>query len=139
VHAKVTNISITNSTLPTAGEALKLNGSTASADGELIVCWDVGGAGAQNTITGDWATGGSQASLYLHQRFPQDPGSIRLPGCVPAGAADANDAAVTTYLNGRNSITPGPSAGQVTVLVDHLTGGAGGTTTPFAGGVCTTP
>ena len=131
VQAKVTGNSVTNSTLPSAGEAIKLNTTVTSTNPTISVCWDVGGGGAlNNTVTGDWATGSSQASLYLRERFSGN-ASIRLPGY---GGSSIDDAAVTAYLNGRNSITAGPSAGQVAVLVTHSG------TTPFVGGAaCTTP
>jgi hypothetical protein len=131
VHAKVQGNSITNSSAPAVGEALKLNTTVTSTNPTISVCWDVGGGGAlNNTITGDWATGSSQASLFLRNRFSGN-ASIRLPGY---GGSSTDDAAVTAYLNGRNSVTAGGSAGQVAVLVSH-TG-----TTPFVGGAaCTTP
>ncbi|HEY8189013.1 MAG TPA: hypothetical protein VIF64_23305, partial [Pyrinomonadaceae bacterium] len=131
VHAKVTGNSVTNSTLTSAGEAIKLNTTVTSTNPTISVCWDVGGGGAlNNTVTGDWATGSSQASLFLRQRFSGN-ASIRLPGY---GGGSADNAAVTTYLNGRNSITAGPSPGQVAVLVTHSG------VTPFTGGAaCTTP
>ncbi len=90
--------------------------------------WDAGGAGAQNNIAGDWAGGSSQTSIYLRQRFSGN-GSVILPGYF-GGSAD--DAAVTTYLSGRNTVAA-PSAGFTAVLVSH-TG-----TTPYANGSCTTP
>src|SRR5207249_1954453 len=95
VHATVTSNSITNSSLSSAGEALKLNTAVTSSNPNISVCWDVGGAGLQNTITGDWATGSSQSSLFLRQRFSGN-ASIRLPGY---GGANNDDPAVTTYLN----------------------------------------
>ena len=131
VHAKVTNNNISNSSLPSVGEAIKLNTTVTSTNPTISVCWDVGGAGALvNTVTGDWSTGSSQASLYLRNRFSGN-ASIRLPGY---GGTSTDDAAVTTYLVNRNAITAGPSAGQVKVLVTHSG------TTPFVGGAaCTTP
>ncbi|MBD2704520.1 hypothetical protein IC229_28020, partial [Spirosoma sp. BT702] len=129
VHAKVTGNTISNALNPTE-EAIKLNAAVTSANPKLFVCWDVGGTGLQNVVSGDWATGASQASLYLRNRFTGN-GSIRLPGY---GGSSTDDAAVTSYLAGRNSITAGPSSGQVAVLVTH-TG-----TTPFTGGAaCTVP
>src|SRR5262249_10826900 len=68
VQAKIISNSITNSSLTSAGEALKLNAAVSSTNPKLFVCWDAGGAGVQNTITGDWATSSSQSSLFLRQR-----------------------------------------------------------------------
>ena len=43
VHAKVTANNISNSSLPSVGEAIKLNTTVTSTNPTISVCWDVGG------------------------------------------------------------------------------------------------
>lgn len=127
------DIRITGNTLtPIAGateEAIKLNAATTSSHPKLTVGWDVGGAGAlANTVSGHWANGSSEASVYLRNRFTAA-SSIILPG-YGGGAAD--DAAVQSYLAGRNSIAA-PGGTGVATLVTH------NNTNPFVSGTVTTP
>jgi hypothetical protein len=126
-HIKMTKNTINTPTGGAADAALRVTAATTSGNPNLNGCWDVGGAALQNTIAGDWGVGGATTSIQFRQRFSGN-GSWILPGY---GGAAGDSAAVTTYVDGRNSVTP-PSGGFTKVLVTN-------TTTPFANGACVTP
>src|SRR5205085_5808000 len=126
------HVKITKNTIHTpsgnADDAIRITQATLSANPNISGCYDVGGATFQNVIAGDWAGASAASSIFFRQRFSGN-GTFAMPGC---GGANTDDAAVQTYLDGRNTITA-PSGGFVKTLVTH-TG-----VTPFANGACVTP
>jgi uncharacterized repeat protein (TIGR01451 family) len=129
VNLRVVGNTVSNPVATASEEAIKLNAAVTSTHSKLTVGWDVGGGGAlNNVISGHWANGASEASIFLRTRFT-GVASITLPG-YGGGAAD--DAAVQTYLAGRNSITA-PGGTGVATLVTHSQ------TNPFTNGTVTTP
>ena len=131
VHLRVINNNLSNPLSGSADAAIRMSAATTSTHPNIFVCWDAGGTGVGNTITGAWSVGSALTSIYLRQRFSGN-GSIKLPGY---GGTSTDDNAVLAYLLGRNSITaPGSPAGYTAGIVSH-TG-----TTPFTGGTsCSTP
>jgi hypothetical protein len=128
VHLKATKNTINTPTGGAGDAALRVTEGTTSGNPSFIGCWDIGGAALQNVIAGDWGVGGATTSIQFRQRFSGN-ASWLMPGY---GGSSTDDAAVTSYVDGRNSITA-PSAGFTKVLVTH------NGTTPFANGSCTTP
>jgi hypothetical protein len=107
---------------------IHLNAGTNSTGGNdaYQVCIDVGSSTAadRNTVTGSGANGGEE--LRLRQRFAT---TVRLPGYT---GANNNDAAVASYLLGRNTAATAVSTNTVP------TGGGFINTSP-AGSACPQP
>ena len=125
-HLKIIRNSISNPVPTLAIRAgIELQAALSSPAGANIsLCTDVGGAGVQNTITGDWGNNSSDSGIFLRQRFSASNSWI-LPGY---GGLNNDSAAVQTYINGRNTIS-----GAVFQSTASTTTGA------FTNGSCTTP
>jgi len=126
-HLKIVSNSFTN---PGGGAlairaGIELQAALSSPGGPNIsVCTNIGGAGAQNTITGNWGHGSSDSGIFLRQRFSAA-NSWVLPGY---GGANNDSTAVQTYLNGRNTISGATFSSTAST-----------TTGAYANGSCTTP
>jgi hypothetical protein len=127
VHLKITRNSITN---PGGGAlgiraGIELAATLSSPGGaNMSLCTNIGGAGVQNTITGNWGHGSSDSGIYLHNRFTAANSWI-LPGY---GGTNADTAAVSTYVNARNTISGATFPSTVST-----TNGA------YTNGTCSTP
>ena len=126
VHLRIIRNSITNPIAAggiRAGINLEAAGSS-PAGANISVCTDVGGAGVQNTVTGNWGHGVSDSGVYLRQRFSAA-NSWVLPGY---GGTNSDTTAVQNYINGRNTIS-----GAMFQSTASTTTGA------YTNGSCTTP
>lgn len=122
MHVNVTGNTVSNpSTFVFIKNGIHLNGGVSPGD-TYFICLNMGGAGAlANSITGTGTDGGTDFRLRQRQST-----TVRLPGY--AGANNDN-AAVVSFIQGRNGGTP---TGSATNTVP--TGGG------FVGGVpCNTP
>ncbi len=129
----VVNATVTGNTVNSPGNinsefnGFHLNHGTVAATDNFTSCIDVGGAGglANNLVgSGNGVTPPNNQQFRLRQRQAT---TVRLPGY---GGANNNDAAVVTFLQGRNTVTVGNGAASNTVP----TGGG------FVGGAtCTQP
>jgi uncharacterized repeat protein (TIGR01451 family) len=120
------NATITGNTIANpgtfAGNGLFAQAGAAAGDAGTM-CIDIGGAGAlANSITG--SSGVGSTDFRVRQRIST---TVRLPGY---GGANNNDAAVVSFIQGRNGVTPTGSA------TNNVAGGGGG----FVGGAaCSSP
>ena len=121
------NIQEAGATANTGRSAIILTGGTGTGDGHLF-CWDVGGAGAlANSITNfNTASPGNDNRIRPNGRFVT---TERMPGYT---GANNDNAAVSTYLLGRNTASRVAAANNVSV------GGAGYVNTP-GGAACPQP
>jgi Ca2+-binding RTX toxin-like protein len=124
------NVTVTGNTVSNPGNintdfnGINLNNGTVAAD-NFTTCADIGGAGLANSVanSGSGVIPPNNADIRLRQRQAT---TVRLPGY---GGANNNDAAVVTYLTGRNTLATAAAANTV------ATGGGG-----FVGGAaCTAP
>jgi methionine-rich copper-binding protein CopC len=124
-NATVTSNTISNpGNLNTDFNGIQLNNGTVGATDNFTSCVDIGGAGVGNTVSnsGSGVTPPNNADIRLRQRQST---TVRLPGY---GGANNNDAAVVTYLTGRNTLVTAAASNTVP------TGGG------FVGGAaCTQP
>ncbi|HZI18137.1 MAG TPA: Ig-like domain-containing protein [Pyrinomonadaceae bacterium] len=130
-EGSVFNVTVTGNSVNTPGtintdfNAIHLNNGTIAATDNFTTCADIGGAGAlMNSVAGGGkgATPPNNADIRLRQRQST---TVRLPGY---GGANNNDAAVVTYLQGRNTLSTAAASNTVP------TGGG------FVGGAaCTQP
>jgi len=128
----VFNATVTGNTVNTPGtintdfNAIILNNGTVGATDNFTTCADIGGAGVSNNIVG----GGKGTISPNNQEFrlqQRQATTVRLPGY---GGANNNNAAVVSYIQGRNTVTAANGAASNTVP----TGGG------FIGGAaCTLP
>jgi hypothetical protein len=127
----VFNVTVTGNSVNTPGtintdfNAIHLNNGTIAATDNFTTCADIGGAGAlMNSVAGGGkgTTPPNNVDIRLRQRQST---TVRLPGY---GGANNNDAAVVTYLQGRNTLSTAAASNTVP------TGGG------FVGGAaCTQP
>ena len=116
-----------------ASRAIMAQVAVASPSGDnSILCADIGGgtAALRNTVThslgGSLGAGGD---LRVRQRFIT---TVRLPGY---GGANNDDAAVVTYLTGRNTLVNVPQA----TATNNVAGGGSGFVNTVSGSPCTQP
>jgi hypothetical protein len=91
------------------------------------MCANIGGAGAQNVFTHSLGGNIAAGDIRIRQRFVT---TVSLPGY---SGANNNDAAVVSYLAGRNTLVNSPTATATNEV--GVTPGAGG----FVSGSCTLP
>ena len=129
-EGSVFNMTVTGNTISTPGNintdfnAIHLNNGTVGATDNFTSCIDIGGAGVFNSVSGggSGAIPPNNADVRLRQRQST---TVRLPGYA---GADNNDAAVVSYLGGRNTLATAAASNTVP------TGGG------FTGGAaCTQP
>ena len=130
VNGSVFDATVTGNTVSNPGNinadfnAVHLNNGTVLATDDFTSCADIGGAGVQNSVAGggQGTIAPNNSDIRLRQRQAT---TVRLPGY---GGANNNDAAVVTYLTGRNTLTTAAASNTVP------TGGG------FTGGAqCTQP
>ncbi|HMH42777.1 MAG TPA: Ig-like domain-containing protein, partial [Pyrinomonadaceae bacterium] len=68
-HLKITRNTIHNPGFATGRAAIELQAAVTSANPNISICTDIGGAALQNVISGAWSTGSSQSGIFLRQRF----------------------------------------------------------------------
>lgn len=126
----VFNATVTGNTISNPGNintdfnGIQLNNGTVGATDNFTSCVDIGGAGVGNIVSnsGSGVTPPNNTDIRLRQRQST---TVRLPGY---GGANNNDAAVVTYLTGRNTLVTAAASNTVP------TGGG------FVGGAaCTQP
>ncbi|MBL8061494.1 MAG: hypothetical protein JNK32_00625, partial [Anaerolineales bacterium] len=117
LDAVVTGNTISNpSTAIFAKNGFQLNSGTVPGDA-FNVCLSFGGAGAlANSLAGSGTDGGTDFRLRQRQST-----TVRLPGY---GGANNNDAAVITFGQGNNGVTPTGSATNTVPTGGGWTGGA---------------
>lgn len=129
----VFNATVTGNTVNSPGNlntnfnGIHLNNGTVGATDNFTSCIDIGGAGAlANNIvnSGNGSTSPNNQEFRLRQRQST---TVKLPGYA---GANNNDAAVVTYIQGRNTVTSGNGAASNTVP----TGGG-----YIGGAACTQP
>jgi hypothetical protein len=110
-NATVTGNIVSNpGNINTEFNAIHLNNGTIGATDNFTSCVDIGGAGAlANNVAGGGSgvTPPNNADIRLRQRQST---TVRLPGY---GGANNNDAAVVTYLTGRNTLTAAAASNTV--------------------------
>jgi hypothetical protein len=126
------NVTVTGNTINTPGNintdfnAIHLDHGSVGATDNFTSCIDIGGAGLGNIVAG----GGSgtippnNTDVRVRQRQST---TVRLPGY---GGANNNDAAVVTYLTGRNTLSTAAASNTVPTGGGFL-GGAACTLPPF--------
>ena len=114
-------------TLNSGRSAIILTAGTGSGDGHQF-CVDIGGAGGlkNNIVNFNTASAGNTNRIRPNQRFST---TVRMPGY---GGANNDNAAVATYLLGRNTAT------QVVASNSVATGG-GGYVNTVGGAACPQP
>ncbi len=131
----IVNATVTGNTVNSPGNlnsdfnGFHLNHGTVAAD-NFTSCIDVGGAGAlvNNLVgSGNGAIAPNNQQFRLRQRQAT---TVRLPGYA---GANNNDAAVVSYLQGRNTVTAGNGAASNTVPT------GGGFVNSPGGAACTQP
>jgi Bacterial Ig domain len=117
MNATVTGNTVSNpSTFVFAKNGIHLNGGTTAGD-TYQICLNLGGAGAlANSITGTGTDGGTDFRIRQRQST-----TVRLPGYA---GTNNNDAAVITYIQGRNGGTPTGSASNTVPTGGGFVGGA---------------
>ena len=112
------NVTVRGNTVNSPGNinsdfnGIHLNNGTVGATDNFLSCVDIGGAGAlmNNVVgSGNGAISPNNQEFRLRQRQAT---TVRLPGY---GGANNNDAAVVTFLQGRNTVTAGNGAASNTV------------------------
>jgi hypothetical protein len=130
----VFNATVTGNTVSNPGNintdfnGIQLNNGTVGATDNFTTCADIGGAGALANIvsnSGSGVTPPNNADIRLRQRQST---TVRLPGY---GGANNNDAAVVTYLTGRNTLVTAASSNTVPTGGGFI-GGAACTQPSFA-------
>jgi hypothetical protein len=123
VHLRIIRNSITN---PGGGASairagIELQAALSSPGGpNIALCTNIGGAGVQNTITGDWGRNSSTSGIYLRQRF-SPANSWALPGY---GGTASDTTAVQNYLNARNTISGATFSSTASTTTGAYTNGA---------------
>src|SRR5689334_4022085 len=124
------NVTITQNTVSNPGnilgsfDGIALNNGTVAATDNFTTCIDVGGAGVGNSVAG---SGSGLDDIRLRQRQTT---TVRLPGY---GGANNDNAAVVTYLLGRNTATTASATNTVSTGGGGFVGGAACTAPSFAG------
>ena len=128
-NATVTGNTVANpGNLNTDFNGIQLNNGTVAATDNFTSCVDIGGAGALANIasnSGSGVTPPNNADIRLRQRQST---TVRLPGY---GGANNNDAAVVTYLTGRNTVATAAASNTVPTGGGFI-GGAACTAPSFA-------
>lgn len=129
----VFNATVTGNTVSTPGNintdfnAISLNHGTVGATDNFSSCVDIGGAGAlANNVSnsGSGTIPPNNADIRLRQRQST---TVRLPGY---GGVNNDDAAVVTYLTGRNTLSTAAASNTVPTGGGFI-GGAACTLPPF--------
>jgi Bacterial Ig-like domain (group 2)/Cadherin-like domain len=120
LNATVTgNVIAEPGTAPSAKNGIHLNAGLITGDNPQV-CVDLGGPGAlANAITGSGSGGAAGTDFRLRQRMAT---TVRLPGYA---GGNADNAAVTAYVQGRNGGTPtGLAQNTVSTGGGGFTGGS---------------
>jgi uncharacterized repeat protein (TIGR01451 family) len=128
-NATVTGNTLSNpGTLNTDFNGIHLNNGTVGATDNFTSCVDIGGAGVGNNVanSGSGVTAPNNVDIRLRQRQST---TVRLPGY---GGANSDDAAVVTYLAGRNTLATAAASNTVPTGGGFV-GGAACTSPSFAG------
>jgi hypothetical protein len=129
----VFNATVTGNTVSTPGtintdfNGIQLNHGTVGATDNFTSCVDIGGAGAlANSVaaSGSGSIPPNNVDIRLRQRQST---TVRLPGY---GGTNNNDAAVVTYLTGRNTLSTAAASNTVPTGGGFV-GGAACTLPPF--------
>ena len=133
-NGSVFNVTVTGNTISNPGtintdfNGIQLNNGTVAATDNFTTCADIGGAGGLANIatnSGKGVTPPNNADIRLRQRQST---TVRLPGY---GGAANNDAAVVTYLTGRNTVATAASS-NTSPAGGGFVGGAACTAPSFA-------
>jgi hypothetical protein len=128
-NGSVFNVTVTQNTVSNPGNILgsfngiHLNNGTVAATDNFTTCVDIGGAGVGNSVSN---SGSSGEDIRLRQRQTT---TVRLPGY---GGANNDNAAVATYLLGRNTAVSAIAANTVVSGGGGFVGGAACTAPSFA-------